>query len=152
MTFITGDIEFDMRRKFFSDMLDSKNRSLNYWMKQHNESKCSDIKDEILYIKDAIKALDGDDEFGTICICAVRYALGRETYMPTLVQNFVKRHINELSTGTLEIMRCDVMQADSMFGGYGDEKIDKPQWMYFMNYLNNEIRKREDSNSINRCR
>lgn len=144
MTYITGDMEFDMRRKFFSDLMDSKYRSLRYWMRQHNESKCSDIKDEILYIQDAIKALDGDDEFGTICICAVRYALGRETYMPTLVQDFVKRHINELSTGTLEIMRCDVMEADSMWGGYGDEKIDKPGWMCFMAFLEDEIKKREN--------
>lgn len=26
-----------------------------------------------------------DDDFGVICNCAVRYAVGRRTYMPSLV-------------------------------------------------------------------
>ena len=132
------------RRAFFSDMLKGKNRSLSYWLKQHDHNKCSDVGEEINYIEDAIKALDGDEDFGAICICAVRYALGRQTYMPDVVQKFVKRHVDELFTNTLEIMRTDVRDADTMWGGYGEEKIDKPGWMYFMAFLDDEIKKREN--------
>lgn len=37
-----------------------------------------------------------DNYFGTICLCAMRYALGRQTYMPGLVQDFIKAHIAEI--------------------------------------------------------
>ena len=38
-----------------------------------------------------------DEDFGTICVCAVRYCLCRQTYMPSLVQDFVCRNFNYLN-------------------------------------------------------
>lgn len=31
-----------------------------------------------------------EQDFGTVCVCALRYAMGRETYMPSLVRDFVR--------------------------------------------------------------
>lgn len=33
-----------------------------------------------------------NDDFGAICNCAVRYAVGRRTYMPDLVIDFITPH------------------------------------------------------------
>lgn len=90
-----------------------------------------------------------DDEFGTICVCAERYALGRQTYMPTLVQDFIKRHVGELETNALVVMRRDLEDAKSSEedwpGVFGDEAIDKPGWLQFLDFLSKEIEERGDA-------
>lgn len=40
-----------------------------------------------------------DDDFGAICNCAVRYAVGRRTYMPDLVLDFTRRIVIVLMNG-----------------------------------------------------
>ena len=79
-----------------------------------------------------------DRDFGTICICAVRYALGRETYMPSLVQQFVIRNLNLIDGYSLAVMARDVKEAPS----YGNETIDKPGWMNFLAVLGKELKDR----------
>ena len=53
-----------------------------------------------------------DEYFGTICLCAMRYALGRQTYMPGLVQDFIRSHINQIDRGTIQVMIRDIDDAD----------------------------------------
>ena len=79
-----------------------------------------------------------DRDFGTICICAVRYALGRETYMLSLVQQFVIRNLNLIDGYSLAVMVRDVKEAPS----YGNETIDKPGWMNFLAVLEKELKDR----------
>lgn len=81
-----------------------------------------------------------DDYFGTICTCAVRYSLGRQTYMPTLVQSFILPLLPKMSEKTLAVMERDIRQARS----YGDPSIDRPTWMKFLS----EIRKVMDDRGI----
>ena len=63
-----------------------------------------------------------DRDFGTVCGCAVRYSLGRQTYMPSLVQQFVIRNLNLIDGYSLAVMARDVKEAPS----YENETIDKP--------------------------
>ena len=42
-----------------------------------------------------------DDNFGCVLNCAVRYAMGRETYMPSLVISFITPLLPYLSDNTL---------------------------------------------------
>ena len=42
-----------------------------------------------------------DDDFGAICNCAVRYAVGCRTYMPGLVIDFITPYLSELTDKTL---------------------------------------------------
>lgn len=44
-----------------------------------------------------MSTIDQDPETGVIALCAVRYALGRRTYMPSLVADWLKRHWNCLT-------------------------------------------------------
>ena len=85
-----------------------------------------------------------DRDFGTICICAVRYALGRETYMLSLVQQFVIRNLNLIDGYSLAVMVRDVKEAPS----YGNETIDKPGWMNFLAVLQKELKDRGYGNCV----
>lgn len=52
-----------------------------------------------------------DDDFGCIVGCAVRYALGRYTYMPQLVAGFVSKYMAVFDTKTLTVMARDIGEA-----------------------------------------
>ena len=71
-----------------------------------------------------------DDFFGAILNCAVRYAIGRETYMPGLVIDFITPLIPYLNDKTLWCFDQDVTDA-RWSGGYGHPDIDEPGWMRF---------------------
>ena len=51
-----------------------------------------------------------NDDFGAICNCAVRYAVGRRTYMPDLVIDFITPHLSELTDKTLWCFQRDLYQ------------------------------------------
>ena len=82
-----------------------------------------------------------DEDFGLILNCAVRYSIGRQTYMPTAVCDFITPLIPGLSNRTLWCLEKDIAEADS----YGDEKIDKPVWMNFLASVRNEIKRRQEN-------
>lgn len=71
-----------------------------------------------------------DKDFGAILNCAVRYACGRQTYMPSLVVGFITPLIPSLDDQTLYAFDQDLTNA-KYYGGYGDEYIDKPLWEKF---------------------
>lgn len=81
------------------------------------------------------------EDFETILICAVRYACGRRTYMPSVVIEYIAPLIPQLSEKTLAVLERDIADAGK-FGGYGDEYIDKPLWMKFLECIRAEIGKR----------
>lgn len=70
------------------------------------------------------------DNFGCILTCAVRYALGRQTYMPGLVVDFIRPLLPYISDKTLYVFDQDITDQKYM-GGYGDKSIDEPIWMKF---------------------
>lgn len=82
-----------------------------------------------------------DDFFGAVINCAIRYACGRQTYMPSLVIGEVRKMLPILNDKTICCMERDIREADK-FGGYGDEKIDKPLWLKFLSEIQSEIEKR----------
>lgn len=73
-----------------------------------------------------------NDNFSTICLCAMRYVLGRETYMPGLVQNYIKAHINEINRATIAIMIRDIDEADYI------RTSPQSQGRYFRTFLSIE--------------
>ena len=86
-----------------------------------------------------------DDKFGAVCNCAVRYAIGRMTYMPSIVVGFIKPLLPKLNNRTLWCFERDIEGAN----GYGDPDIDKPLWMDFLKAVKAEIERRGDSNGPN---
>ena len=49
-----------------------------------------------------------DDDFGCVINSALRYAIGRHTYMPGVVCNFVRKYLDILDTKTIEVMIEDI--------------------------------------------
>lgn len=71
-----------------------------------------------------------NEDFGTILNCAVRYALGRHSYMPGFVTDFITPLLPYVSDHALYIFDQDIT-GQRYCGGYGDPKIDEPMWMRF---------------------
>lgn len=90
-----------------------------------------------------------DDDFGGALLnCAVRYALGRASYMPNLVMNEIRPMLPDCSDKTLWCFRQDI--ADWLKGGdwlETDEVEKNPyylDWKRFLNDVNAERERRED--------
>ena len=81
-----------------------------------------------------------DDHFGTICNCAVRYACGRQSYMPNLVIDFLTPLLPQLSSKTLYVLDQDLTDKryDPYPKPYGDPKIDEPGWLNFLSLIRAE--------------
>ena len=80
-----------------------------------------------------------DSDHGTIVICAVRYSMGRRTYMPHLVMDYVKRHWPELSQADRNIILRDVDEELVVVDHYnpkalGDE-MDVREWREFLEWM-----------------
>ncbi len=51
-----------------------------------------------------------DDDFGCIINSALRYAIGRHTYMPGVVVNFVRKYIHVLDSKTIHVAIEDIQK------------------------------------------
>ena len=69
------------------------------------------------------------EDFGTLCICALRYCHGRKTYMPSLVQSIVKQHFNDLSARDIQVILNDKRFQQQM-SLWGDD-CDRYDWDCF---------------------
>jgi hypothetical protein len=82
-----------------------------------------------------------NDDFGAVLNCAVRYAIGRQTYMPSLVIATITPLLPSLSDTTLRCFDQDIVEA-KWTGGYGDPTIDEPHWMRFHDAVREERKRR----------
>ena len=72
-----------------------------------------------------------DNHFELVLISAVRYCIGRRTYMPEAVTSWIKGHCaGALSRQTVEVMIRDIDTAASL----GDD-CDAKTWMQFREWL-----------------
>ena len=77
-------------------------------------------------------------DFETILLCAVRYAIGRRTYIPSLVIDYITPLLPYLSYWMLGLMAAEIID-HNYEGGLGDEKIDKPYWIEFLRKIRLEM-------------
>jgi len=83
--------------------------------------------------------LSKNESFGVVLNCAVRYACGRQTYVPSIVMGYIESVLPEITNNQLLLMEQYIREQDY----YGDEKIDKPDWLDFLETLQAEIGRRE---------
>ncbi len=55
--------------------------------------------------------MENDPDTGALAICALRYCVGRRTYMPGLITDWVKRHWSKLSANDQNVIRNDIQSA-----------------------------------------
>ena len=78
-------------------------------------------------------------DFETILLCAVRYAIGRRTYIPSLVIDYITPLLPYLSEDVLKLIADEIIGRYTYEGALGDEKIDKPYWEQFLRKIRLEI-------------
>ena len=83
-----------------------------------------------------------DDDFGCILNCAVRYAAGRQTYMPGIVIDFITPLLPRLSMRTLWCFKKDIENRNEPYG-LGHPDIDKPKWLAFLSAVKAELDNRK---------
>ena len=90
-----------------------------------------------------INVIQETRDFGSVCIFALRYSMGRRTYAPSTVIGFIARNFESLDTVDLIVMLKDIEGYDKMHkGDFGDD-CDKLDWLRFKTELDTEIKKRE---------
>ena len=81
-----------------------------------------------------------DRDFEAILICAVRYSMGRMTYMPGLVQCYILPLLPHLSDNFVNVVIEDLELNEKGF--WGDE-CDRVGWMSFQERLIEEKERRQ---------
>ena len=77
-----------------------------------------------------------DNHFDGVLISAVRYCIGRRTYMPDVVTRWIMGHCKgQLEQNTLSVMIRDIEEASDL----GDE-CDRQVWMRFLDWLKEEAK------------
>lgn len=81
-------------------------------------------------------------EYEHMLISAVRYALGRRTYIVELTVNYVIKELPRLSDSCKKIMLDDITEHERF--GYGDA-CDERDWMRLLDALRSEKKNWSDS-------
>lgn len=84
-----------------------------------------------------------DENFESVLICAERYACGRQTYMPSIVAEYITPLIPQLSGKALAVIRNDITAAQE-HGSLGDPRIDAPLWKELRRKCVDELKRREE--------
>lgn len=79
------------------------------------------------------------EDFNILCTCAVRYAIGRRSYMPSLVIQAIVPWLQYLENRTLVVMVRDIDEEKDL----GDEHVDRPLWLAFKSRVEREIERRK---------
>ena len=78
-------------------------------------------------------------DFSTLAICAVRYSLGRQSYMPSLVCEIIEKHIYEIDSSSLLVLQRDVREY-LITDGYTHAFSDiKDTWNKFLRFIEEKI-------------
>ena len=75
-----------------------------------------------------------DEDFGLILESALRYSLGRRTYMPGLTRRYIRRYEGCLTANRLACMKRDV---DTFIC---DRSTDSSEWQEFSDHLGEALR------------
>ena len=96
---------------------------------------------EIIEAQPQVGGVEIDKNFETILLCAVRYAIGRQTYIPSLVIDYITPLLSHLSYNTLGLIAAEIID-HSYDGGLGDDMIDRPYWLAFKKKILAEMERR----------
>ena len=81
-----------------------------------------------------------DDEFQQFIIYAERYAIGRMTYVPSEVNNIIRKYLPRITNNTLGVLIRDIEGHDPTMLGMD---FDTKMWLALLDTLKNEREKRK---------
>lgn len=78
------------------------------------------------------------EDYNILVTCATRYAIGRASYMPSLVVAAIKPYLKYLEDKTLIVLARDIEEAPSL----GWKDIDEPLWRSLLTDVKKELERR----------
>lgn len=78
--------------------------------------------------------MESDHETGIVVLCAIRYCIGRRTYMPGLLTDWVRRHWGKLSEKDRALILRDVQEVCDRPETLGDD-CDRNTWTSFRDWM-----------------
>lgn len=80
-----------------------------------------------------------DDSFGCIVNSALRYAVGRQSYMPSVVRNFIRKYKNVLDEKTIAVAIRDIENAL-----HHGEPDDAEEWKKLRDELQKRLHEKQE--------
>ena len=102
-------------------------------------NRCLDEVERFIREFPQVGGVEINKDFETILLCAIRYAIGRRTYIPSLVIDYITPLLPYLSEDVLKLIANEITEHDTYEGGLGDEMIDRPYWKQFLREIRLEI-------------
>lgn len=82
-------------------------------------------------------------DFELMMISALRYAIGRESYMPSVTIDYIRYLIPQLSANTLYVMQRDIREAIARYGRIERELYMEVEWIELESALRKEYEKKK---------
>ena len=82
-------------------------------------------------------------DFELMMISALRYAIGRESYMPSVTIDYIRYLIPQLSANTLYVMQRDIREAIARYGRMERELYMEVEWIELESALRKEYEKKK---------
>ena len=83
------------------------------------------------------------DDFELMMISALRYAIGRESYMPSVTIDYIRYLIPQLSPKTLFVMKRDIRETIVMYGRIERKLYMETEWIGLESELQKEYEKKK---------
>lgn len=144
-------VELGITQKELADKINVRYQTLQFWETGNRKPKIDNIKKIADALEMDFTELCGvsnrmidptNDDFGAVCNCAVRYCLGRRSYMPSLVCRYIISHLPELTDNTLDCFERDIAERKRTGFDFGDF-CDYETWDAFYKAVCNEIEGRK---------
>ena len=122
------------------DLKDQANSLLNLVAEEQRPLRVfMDNGKEFLLFPQDILAPISDSDFRLILLSAMRYAMGRKTYMPSVVADYLKRHIQLLDNKFLTLAADDIQR---YLEDYAEHESNPDLWQNLLDALETEQRDR----------
>lgn len=81
-------------------------------------------------------------DFELMMVCALRYSIGRESYMPSITIDYIRYLIPMLSVNTLFILQRDITEEIERYKRSGWEIYMKAEWQKLADEIRTEHTRR----------
>ena len=95
-------------------------------------------KEFFLFPQDMLAPIS-DSDFRLILLSAMRYAMGRKTHMPSVIADYIKRHLQLLDDKFLTLAADDIQR---YLEDYAEHEANSDPWQNLLDALETEQRDR----------
>lgn len=82
-------------------------------------------------------------DFELMIVCALRYSIGRESYMPSIAIDYIRYLIPMLSANTLFVMQRDIRETITSYGRIKRKLYMEAEWIKLESVLREEYERKK---------